>query len=700
MSRRERRVARKFGASGITPVAAERAEHLFNAALRHHHAGELAAAERVYRSLLAIVPKHAQSLYLLGILALQRGQPKEAIAWISKALALNEPIAEWHYNLAFAHQSLGRLDDAIAHYRRALALEPGVLMAWANLARALLASGETELALGAAARALEIEPSPETKQLVAECLSDLREVAATRQLRQLVLGAATDAWGDVASFGHVAAALLDPAIATMIRRAAEAWPQRLDADALLGPNGIGALAADRLFGCLLTTPTICRPELERFLTSLRSLLLAWAEDGGPLDADEAAAATEIGSLLARQCFLNGYLYASTDDETRRVERLKARLAAALEQGAPVPVLGLTAIAAYGPLHDFPDAPRLLRQLWPGAVRLVLQQQVEEPLAEAGAAIPAITAITDGVSLGVRRQYEESPYPRWVKVPAPVVQSSMDAYLRARFPSAPLRDLGKDGNLDILVAGCGTGQHPILVARQFPAAKVLALDLSRASLAYAQRKTSELGLDRIEYVQAAILNLGLPGRSFDVIEAVGVLHHLADPRAGWRVLLSLLRPGGVMNVGLYSEFGRRDVVRARAFIAERGYGGSPDHIRRCRQDILALDDASEVKQVATRFDFFSTSGCRDLLFHVQEHRLTLPVIKSFLAENDLQFLGFQLGAREKRSYGARFPEDPAMIDLDRWRAFEIDNPKTFHAMYRFWVQSRVPQQPHPVPAPGR
>lgn len=75
--------------------------------------------------------------------------------------------------------------------------------------------------------------------------------------------------------------------------------------------------------------------------------------------------------------------------------------------------------------------------------------------------------------------------------------------------------------------------------------------------------------------------------------------------------------------------------------------------------------------------------------MQEHRLTLPVIKSFLTENDLQFLGFLLGAQEKRSYRARFPEDPAMIDLDRWHAFEIENLKTFHAMYRFWVQRRVP-----------
>ena len=84
----------------------------------------------------------------------------------------------------------------------------------------------------------------------------------------------------------------------------------------------------------------------------------------------------------------------------------------------------------------------------------------------------------------------------------------------------------------------------------------------------------------------------------------------------------------------------------------------------------------MKPITSRFDFFSTSNCRDLMFHVQEHRLSLPAIKAFLAENDLQFLGFLISSRHQRRYAARFPDDPAMIDLDRWHMFETENPKTF------------------------
>jgi len=71
--------------------------------------------------------------------------------------------------------------------------------------------------------------------------------------------------------------------------------------------------------------------------------------------------------------------------------------------------------------------------------------------------------------------------------------------------------------------------------------VLAVDLSMGSLAYAKRKTRELGLTSIEYAQADLLKLNSLGRSFDVIESGGVLHHLADPWTGGKCFLSLLRP---------------------------------------------------------------------------------------------------------------------------------------------------------------
>jgi SAM-dependent methyltransferase len=180
-----------------------------------------------------------------------------------------------------------------------------------------------------------------------------------------------------------------------------------------------------------------------------------------------------------------------------------------------------------------------------------------------------------------------------------------------------------------------------------------------------------------------------GREFDYVDASGVLHHLSDPWQGWRILLSLLRPGGVMLIGLYSELARQSVVAARAFIAERGYRPIPEDIRRCREEVMAAEDGSVLKSAIHWNDFFATSECRDLLFHVQEHHVTLREIKLFLAATGVEFGGFIPDALTFQRFATRFPAPAAMTNLDCWQDFESQAPSTFAAMYQFWVHKPAP-----------
>ena len=85
------------------------------------------------------------------------------------------------------------------------------------------------------------------------------------------------------------------------------------------------------------------------------------------------------------------------------------------------------------------------------------------------------------------------------------------------------------------------------------------------------------------------------------------------------------------------------------------------------------------------DFYTVSGCRDLLFHVLEHRMTLPQIKAFIAANGLTFRGFDLDAATLQAYRTRYPADQAATDLDCWHAFEEVYPNTFVRMYQFRVR---------------
>jgi hypothetical protein len=85
------------------------------------------------------------------------------------------------------------------------------------------------------------------------------------------------------------------------------------------------------------------------------------------------------------------------------------------------------------------------------------------------------------------------------------------------------------------------------------------------------------------------------------------------------------------------------------------------------------------------DFFYMSACRDLMFHVQESRLTLPRIGQFLSEAGLTFLGFELEPAILAAYRSRNPSDKAMTDLAAWHTLEMELPATFVGMYQFWVQ---------------
>ena len=167
---------------------------------------------------------------------------------------------------------------------------------------------------------------------------------------------------------------------------------------------------------------------------------------------------------------------------------------------------------------------------------------------------------------------------------------------------------------ILIAGCGTGQQPIETASRFANCKVTAVDLSRASLAYAQRKTSELGITNIEYLQADILNLGELGQKFDIIESVGVLHHMNDPMAGLQVLVDLLKTGGLMKIGLYSKLARRHIVKIREDIALSEIGTSEAEIRQFRQSLVESHDEHH-QSLRGSGDFFSLSTLRDLIFNL-------------------------------------------------------------------------------------
>jgi tetratricopeptide (TPR) repeat protein/SAM-dependent methyltransferase len=655
-----------------------------NLGIALHDQGRLRDAVLCYERALALKPDYVEAHSNLGATLQDQGKLDEAVACQARALALDPTYAEAHFNLANILKQQGKLEQAAASYGQALTLKPDYFEARCNLGLALLALGDIERALLTAEACLRESETVRAKLLFGKCLAGRRFARLPQHLSPLVGRALSEAWMRPSDLVGAAIALLadDPCVAGLAARLSDA-PQATQNP--IAVSDLAGLGRAPLLACLLRATPVSDIALERLLTACRSALLR-----AILDADSPS---EIGEpafnfccALAEQCFINEYVFACTQQEQEHVARLCASLAAALRDDQPIAMPVVVAVAAYVPLLSLPGADKLLRLSWPAPLRALLEVQIQEPLAERAdrADIPVLTTIDDDVSSLVRQQYEENPYPRWTKPEVVHPERSIDDFMQTGFPRAPYRALNKR-DLDILIAGCGTGQHPIIIARMFPAARVLAVDLSLSSLAYARRKTRELGLENVAYAQADLLRLSDSGRKFDIIHSVGVLHHLADPIAGMRALASSLNPGGLFLLGLYSELARQDVVAVRAYAAEHGYGARPDDIRRCRQDLIALRDDDLRKKVTNSPDFASISGCRDLLFHVQEHRFSLPDISRLVDSLEMRFLGFDLDPALRKQFSACFPAVATETDLRLWHIFESENPDTFRGMYRLWLQ---------------
>jgi SAM-dependent methyltransferase len=301
-------------------------------------------------------------------------------------------------------------------------------------------------------------------------------------------------------------------------------------------------------------------------------------------------------------------------------------------------------------------------------------------ARLAAAMPQLTPIEAQISLAVRDQYERHPYPPWDAV-SEAAPMSWPAFVAARFGG---RVSATSTAPDILSAGCGTGRGAILLALMFPAARITALDLSRASLAYAAMKAAQFAVANVAFGVGDILNVAALGRTFDAIESSGVLHHMAQPDTGLMALARALKPGGLMRVALYSERARGAVIAARELIARRSIPDTAAGVRHARGVIAALPDDHPARGVMDTPEFFSIDGLHDLIFNVQESRFAPGRIKAMLGAAGLDFLGFDLAdGRVMAAYRHAYPRDPEGIDLDNWEVFEHNTPGAFAEMYQFW-----------------
>jgi 2-polyprenyl-3-methyl-5-hydroxy-6-metoxy-1,4-benzoquinol methylase len=401
----------------------------------------------------------------------------------------------------------------------------------------------------------------------------------------------------------------------------------------------------------------------------------------------------LSIAIALQSFTNEYVFDVQTDEVATIDALQAQcqsmIAAQAKPSSDLETL-LSLVALYRPLYTLDCARKLAAvalQDWSATMQPLIERTLLEPLEEQTIekSIQVLGQIEDATSQAVRAQYEEHPYPRWLSL-SQFEPLELGHFLERCFPHFTAPAFLNGPATRVLVAGCGTGSEPLLMARVHAHARVVAIDLSRRSLAYAIRMGRKFEVPNVHFLQGDILDLDRLHEQFHAIVCVGVLHHMADPLRGWRALTEALLPGGVMKIGLYSERAREAVVAARKRIHDSGLKPIAADIKAFRRQILRNGGDNALADLGKSEDLYTLSTCRDLLFHISEHRFTLTQVETALTDLGLRFIGFDLSSLTVRQrYRELFPENPQMTDLSAWTRFEAQYPNTFAGMYAFWCQ---------------
>jgi tetratricopeptide (TPR) repeat protein len=332
----------------------------FNLGNLSYRAGEFERAVYNYQAAIAIKPDFADAFVALGNALDDLGRTSEAVESYECALAMNPGDARIHFNLGVLAFTAGQQEQAEASLRRALSIAPESEDILQQLAIVLVEGHKPLEALQLLMRSLESAPTWTIKKAFASCVARVRFVLSDSQIRAALTAAVTEPWAIPFQLCRPVLSLimLDPMIASRVLLVNERWPERLPKAELFGAQDLPTLAADNLLHAMLLTAPVSTIEFERFLTAARHALLQTATTERPPDPSDIAA-LPFYAALARQCFINEYIFACGESELAEAAACRRKLLDLLAADAAVPPLLLLAVAAYFPLYGVPERDFLL-----------------------------------------------------------------------------------------------------------------------------------------------------------------------------------------------------------------------------------------------------------------------------------------------------------------------------------------------------
>ncbi|WOB44873.1 class I SAM-dependent methyltransferase [Thermoleptolyngbya oregonensis NK1-22] len=301
--------------------------------------------------------------------------------------------------------------------------------------------------------------------------------------------------------------------------------------------------------------------------------------------------------------------------------------------------------------------------------------------------------SQAVSAAVARLYDTYPFP-----PEPLLDEPPPGYnwrwnwLAAYSFCTGRRPARQD--IRILDAGCGTGVGTEYLVHLNPQAQVTGIDLSAGALSVAQERCRRSGADRATFHHLSLYAADqLPGE-FDLINCVGVLHHLPDPIRGIQALAKKLAPGGIMHIFVYGELGRWEIKlmqQAIALLQQDRRGDYTDGVQLGRAIFASLPENNRlVRREQERWSLENQKDeCfADMYVHPQEIDYNIDTLFELIDASGLEFLGFSNPrVWDLERLLGKLPElmqrAEGLGDRQRYRLIELLDPDTI-THYEFFL----------------
>ena len=296
------------------------------------------------------------------------------------------------------------------------------------------------------------------------------------------------------------------------------------------------------------------------------------------------------------------------------------------------------------------------------------------------------------SAAVQRLYDTYPFP-----PEPLLDEPPPGYnWRWNWLAAYSFCTGQKPqrqDVRILDAGCGTGVGTEYLVHLNPHASVVGIDLSGGALEVARERCRRSGADRVNFYHMSLCDAAQLDGEFDLINCVGVLHHLPDPMQGIKSLAAKLAPGGLMHIFVYAELGRWEIQltqKAIALLQGNQRGDYQDGVKVGRQLFDSLPENNRlVKRERERWalENHRDANFADMYVHPQEIDYNIETLFELIDASGLEFIGFSNPQywQLERLIG----KNPELLERakglgerERYRLIELLDPEITH--YEFFL----------------